>query len=335
MSFKPYIIAHLQRLLFFRTDCQSLLIAGAISRPTTMVIQREYGAIPWWNLWPQTPLQTAAHSSSFFDDPFSGFLGRRKPFLTSCGAEFRQEQCQYQCDWSDNDRQVPVMWSERGRNFVNRFYDSVFGGLYEDSELDISDFSDDEDEMRVTGEELHRVPWIPSLCLTMQDKRELMNRSMLSDKHMYAGQKLLKAQYPDMGGLQDTCLAQTEFQPEQRRGVQIHHTRGNHWVLSSTNDGDEVNLYDSMYDNITADLYKQLQQIYKVDQDNKVVYRLPDIQKQRGSRDCGLFVVAFAIELCEGNDPTDAQFQQRNMRKHLLNCFEEGRLVPFPKEQEH
>ena len=45
--------------------------------------------------------------------------------------------------------------------------------------------------------------------------------------------------------------------------------------------------------------------------------------------DCGLFAIAFAYELANGNDPLEVSFDQRKMHQHLVHCLEKGRLEAF------
>ena len=42
---------------------------------------------------------------------------------------------------------------------------------------------------------------------------------------------------------------------------------------------------------------------------------------KKAVRTCGLFAIAFATEICTGHNPSDAEFVQREMRPHLLNCL--------------
>ena len=42
--------------------------------------------------------------------------------------------------------------------------------------------------------------------------------------------------------------------------------------------------------------------------------------KQIGSNDCGLFCIAYAEDLAEGNDPPDIKFDQSCMWRHLVEC---------------
>ena len=49
--------------------------------------------------------------------------------------------------------------------------------------------------------------WVLSLLLDEDNKRILDGGQWLNNKHMYAAQKLLKAQFPDISGLQSMVLA--------------------------------------------------------------------------------------------------------------------------------
>ena len=55
------------------------------------------------------------------------------------------------------------------------------------------------------------------------------------------------------------------------------------------------------------------------------------VQQQEGNWDCGLFSIAIAAEICFGNSPELATFNQQMMRRHLLDCFGKRRLTLFPK----
>ena len=59
-------------------------------------------------------------------------------------------------------------------------------------------------------------------------------------------------------------------------------------------------------------------------------------QIQEGGNDCGLFAIATATTLCQGEDPVDLEYQQSSMRSHLQapqgNCNED--LTSFQRQQE-
>ena len=66
--------------------------------------------------------------------------------------------------------------------------------------------------------------------------------------------------------------------------------------------------------------------------DRTLAVELPPAQTQQGGVDCGLFAIAFAYELADGNDPSDVSFDQGKMRQHLVQCLEKGRLEAFPRQ---
>ena len=53
------------------------------------------------------------------------------------------------------------------------------------------------------------------------------------------------------------------------------------------------------------------------------------VQQQNGYRDCGLFAIAFATEICRGQDPSKAVFVQTQMRGHLFKCLTKGNMMSF------
>ena len=54
------------------------------------------------------------------------------------------------------------------------------------------------------------------------------------------------------------------------------------------------------------------------------------VQQQIGTSDCGLFAIAFAVALVNGQDPAALMFDQGVMRQHLRLCLQRQRMEPFP-----
>ncbi len=100
----------------------------------------------------------------------------------------------------------------------------------------------------------------------------------------------------------------------------------NHWVCIH-----EVHIMDSLATTSIGDeLVLQMAKIYKGD-DKFVTVRRLSVQQQIGKLDCGLFAVAYAMEVCMGNKPATVTFNQMEMRPHLYRCLERGIIDPFPK----
>ena len=65
---------------------------------------------------------------------------------------------------------------------------------------------------------------------------------------------------------------------------------------------------------------------------NRVEAYTLNMQQQKGFFDCGLFAIACAYELCNGNNPAKINFKQSDMRKHFQSCLDAKKLSAFPQE---
>ena len=76
----------------------------------------------------------------------------------------------------------------------------------------------------------------------------------------------------------------------------------------------------------------QICQIYRVPDCNKELEIVNvSVQQQKGGSDCGVFAVAYAVDVCLGKNPQYSVFDQTKMRPHLFECLSQGVLKPFPK----
>ena len=57
------------------------------------------------------------------------------------------------------------------------------------------------------------------------------------------------------------------------------------------------------------------------------------VQKQRGSDDCGVFAIAFALHAALGHCLEKMKFDQATMRDHLLKCYTTRNFTPFPTKK--
>ena len=52
---------------------------------------------------------------------------------------------------------------------------------------------------------------------------------------------------------------------------------------------------------------------------------------QTGASDCGLFAIVTATHaLCHRIPPSNVVWDQATMQSHLCECFEKGKMTPFP-----
>ena len=184
-------------------------------------------------------------------------------------------------------------------------------------------------------------PWV-GLC-KQSDKQSILDHKYLCSDIMNTVQNLLQSQFPDINGLQETNLAPVKsngkwvsnkgFLAQDAPSVQIHHNGTDHWVVSLQTSSKEIYFLDSMGLKVNTSLEYQLSEIYGQNKKNLSV-KIPEVQKQEGCSDCGLFAIAFALEFCltgfKGG--THIKFEQKYMRDHLIQCLEKGHFSQFPKK---
>ena len=62
----------------------------------------------------------------------------------------------------------------------------------------------------------------------------------------------------------------------------------------------------------------------------QLVVRMMDVGRQSNGSDCGVLAIAFAYDICSGNDPCNVKYDHRLIRQHLADCLEKCRLSRFP-----
>lgn len=78
----------------------------------------------------------------------------------------------------------------------------------------------------------------------------------------------------------------------------------------------------------------QLSNIYRIEHSSELKLLKLAVQQQVGMVDCGVFAIAYAVEICHGANPEKAIFQQEHMRQHLFVCLENQKFTPFPKGED-
>ena len=116
-------------------------------------------------------------------------------------------------------------------------------------------------------------------------------------------------------------------------GVQILNESNSHWLCISTIGcpNNEVALYDSRLrkSKVHQHITRQIASIYPTSGPLLKLHVMSS-QGQSGGSDCGLFAIATATSLCHGIPPSTVLWEQKLMRMHLINCFESGKMTPFP-----
>lgn len=176
--------------------------------------------------------------------------------------------------------------------------------------------------------------WISCLGLSVADKQILLDGGWLNANLIAAGAKLLKERFPNQNGLEDTCSLcyKNQWNSVPESFVQILFVNGNHWLcVSNKLSKDSVEVFDSLHtlnkeDDQIACQVSCILATTNPSFDIDVV----NVHQQEEYDDCGLFALAYAFDLCAGNDPFEAMYNQNLMRSHLLSCFENGKMKPFP-----
>ena len=165
------------------------------------------------------------------------------------------------------------------------------------------------------------------IVLSHLDKDQLREGRWLNDKHVNCAQYLLKKQFPHIDGWRETLLVHKK-QKKIKQGVQIIHTHGNHWIVASTLGSKtcDIQIFDSLYSSVDKETQNIIFNLFESNGQPKLT--MSEISKQDGVNDCGVFAIAAATVLAFGSAPV--QLQQSGMRQHLLKCFEDGSMTPFP-----
>ena len=100
------------------------------------------------------------------------------------------------------------------------------------------------------------------------------------------------------------------------------------------NTNNEVHVLDSIGSgrSIHRSLELQIAQVYYIGQSSLSIKKI-SVQQRSGDTDCRLFAVAFALEICEGQDPRNLSFNQGRMSTHLFNCLQQGFFFLFSQRQ--
>lgn len=163
----------------------------------------------------------------------------------------------------------------------------------------------------------------------MAEKKAIENGEMLTDKHINLAQKMLKWQFPDVNGLRWTLLQDKPNKFPTSNAVQIFHIKGNHWVCAATHkSGKQVLVYDLAYSTWDKASLALLQTQFRCSIGS--IKLVDGVQTQLGRSECGLFAIAFATKFAIHGDPAVNTYNRALTRSHLIHCFTQGTMKPFP-----
>ena len=135
------------------------------------------------------------------------------------------------------------------------------------------------------------------------------DQDWLTDLHISSASQILRNQFPDSKGLQPPTLGQNlSFERNEGPYIQILHTNGNHWITVAGIHESQVKVYDSKYKRISEDTQVQIARL-TITKKKFINVHLENTQFQEGSSDCGLYSIAYATELCFGNNPACYRYE--------------------------
>eukprot|EP00112_Aurelia_sp_Birch-Aquarium-sp1_P020066 Seg508.17 transcript_id=Seg508.17/GoldUCD/mRNA.D3Y31 product="hypothetical protein" protein_id=Seg508.17/GoldUCD/D3Y31 len=180
-------------------------------------------------------------------------------------------------------------------------------------------------------------PTLRKVILGIEDVSTIENDQMLTDFHINYSQQMLRLQFPDNVGLEDTSRGlELKFSAFRGKYIQILHDGNLHWVCvsnafrKSTLDT-TVDYYDSLNSNgrISPKVLRLIAQFSFCKEESLKICVKP-VQQQTNMTNCGVFAIAFATCIASGFDPVTVRFDEKAMRSHLVSCIRRKELLLFP-----
>ena len=176
--------------------------------------------------------------------------------------------------------------------------------------------------------------WVAGLKLVQGDKQSLEKGDWLDDRVMNSAQQLLKRQFPSIDGFHSTLLVSANQAPILKGGaIQLLFVASNHWLCAVVSeDKSEIKIYDSLYSTAKISVMDKLIDLIHSNYE-KVTFNFMNTHQQSGTSDCGVFAIAAATSICHNEDLAAIQWDQSQMRGHLITCLERERMKPFPRKE--
>ena len=170
----------------------------------------------------------------------------------------------------------------------------------------------------------------------------IQSGALLTDRHIDAANQLLSDKFPNIQGLSTPLLGQKLQFPMYNcfaaaagfPYVQIVHCPViGHWLTIQVDFDEEVRIFDSLFSNkVSFEVKKQIASILQ-SKHAEINFKFEKTQQQKNAVDCGIFAIAFATDLCHGNDPVGCAYSDgHQLRLHFLRCLQEGCINPFPSK---
>ena len=173
-----------------------------------------------------------------------------------------------------------------------------------------------------------------NLKFSAQIEKEISS-AKLSCYSINLSQLVLHKQFPLVEGLQDTELGplnkMTRLKNE-RIQILFGITRcgEEHWCTVHFKSTEEVLVYDSCSSGgLDTSFKKQICYIANC-QEPQLNIKGQSTQQQNNNNDCGVFSIAWAVDILFGKDPCESAYNVNMVRAHLTSCLEAQHFSPFP-----
>ena len=93
----------------------------------------------------------------------------------------------------------------------------------------------------------------------------------------------------------------------------------------------KVSVHDTLFDKLDFETKGVIKKMSALKRAGDIV--MIPVQKQQGSKDCGVFAIAIMVSLAFDENPSCVAYKQNHLRTRLLYCFTKTRFTPFPKDQ--
>ena len=169
------------------------------------------------------------------------------------------------------------------------------------------------------------------------DEERLLMGEELSDREINFAQQLLKQQFDHINGLCSTLL-QDKDRPYNlttttlsNRIQIIYCPSRRHWIVATTinSNCDTVKVYNSMFRYLDKNSLITVEKCFTYNGEVPTV-KMMQCRKQEGTKDCGVYAVAFGVALAMGHNPSRQNLKQDVMRSHLVTCFKNEHFSLFP-----
>jgi hypothetical protein len=154
----------------------------------------------------------------------------------------------------------------------------------------------------------------------------------LDDEHLNAAMDILWYSKLNHKGFQRSIYSTKQNKSVTRPCLQQLFVRGNHWALALMKPQQSYcTLYDSARHLSRHGFTKHIVLLQRAINVEETRMEWAKVQQQSDGSSCGLYAIAYAVDIANDIDPKGVRYDENNMRSHLLYCLDRDILKPFPR----